>query len=420
MELDAVVSALGLEAYRDTLAVEWQASQASLPAGLPYFLAAEFVVDACRYARLPAEVSDAAVRVAGRVGANAALSALAWHGHYCTYRAAVFPRDAIHHWPTLESGLGDGAGRFILLVLLSALSDLRALYAEHAVPAQVARDTLYDIERWMLVHHERTGQWGLLPNRLGWLRNHMRGELYHLTRLQFQFGRCADGYRVFRHRDDGTVLALAEAGLRFRADGQMDGAGGVVDEGNAWSSHLELTADHITGSPITPSGEARQQEVRLSRAEWRPVLAPGDPVLHLHIPAGSPMDYDLCGQSLQMALDFFPRHFPDHPFIAFTCSSWLLDAQLETLLPPSSNLVRFLQEMYLLPRRSSGHDTLERVFGGVPDDLRQAPRDTTLRRVLIDHLLAGGHLRGARSVLLPADLRWGEQVYRRQRIPWVG
>ena len=28
-----------------------------------------------------------------------------------------------------------------------------------------------------------------------------------------------------------------------------------------------------------------------------------------------------------MAMEFFPRHFPDRPFVAFCCESWLLDSQ---------------------------------------------------------------------------------------------
>ncbi|HEV7214604.1 MAG TPA: hypothetical protein VGP33_05720, partial [Chloroflexota bacterium] len=92
----------------------------------------------------------------------------------------------------------------------------------------------------------------------------------------------------------------------------------------------------------------------------------------------------------------------------------LLDAQLEQMLPSSSNLVRFLREMYLLPARSSGASTLERVFGTSSIDPRTAPRDTTLRRAIADHLLAGGHLRGARCFLFPRDLDWGGQVYRQR------
>ena len=242
----------------------------------------------------------------------------------------------------------------------------------------------------------------------------LRGQLFQLVRLQFQPGALWSGAHVFRHGESGAVVALSDDGGRYRADGQVDGAGGVFDPEGGWTAGLEFREAEVAGTPIWPTGEAVRQEVSLPRSAWRQVLAPGDPVLHLHIPAGSPMDFDACGDSLRAALEFFPRSFPDLAFRAFACSSWLLDAQLDGLLPATSNIARFQREVYLLPGRGDGRSTLERVFGGVPADLRQAPRDTALRRAILDHLLAGRHLRNGRCFLLPEDLDWGAQVYRRQ------
>ena len=63
---------------------------------------------------------------------------------------------------------------------------------------------------------------------------------------------------------------------------------------------------------------------------------------------------------------------------------------------------------------------LDRVFDGVPEDLTHAPRNTTLQRALLDHVLGGQKLRpiGGGCFLLPEDLNWGAQVYRRQTFPW--
>jgi hypothetical protein len=141
-------------------------------------------------------------------------------------------------------------------------------------------------------------------------------------------------------------------------------------------------------------------------------------VLQLHIPDGSPMAFDACGESFRQALAFFPRHFPEHRFRAFACSSWLLDAQLQDLLPSASNLVRFQREVYLLPAPGDGRSTLERVFGRVPERFDQAPQQTTLQRALVAHLAAGRHLRNGRCFLLRDDVRWGSQVYLRQARPW--
>jgi hypothetical protein len=419
IELTAALAELALGDSAPVLGAD-AASSANLkpllPATAPPFLNAAFVAAACRDAYLPDDVTAVAVAAAQRMAAWPALCALAEHCRRLLYPppdTPAFPSERIWRWPALSGPLQAHGGLFYLLVLLAGMPALRAVYHTHAVPEAVARDTLYDIQRRLDEYRAQHGAWGLTPRHLTWLRNHLTGSIYHLVRLQFAPGAFRGGVYVFRHRATQRVIALSEDGVRYRADGEIDGAGGVHDERGGWTAQLRQTDGAIAGSPVLPTGRARRQALRLPAAEWEPVLVPGDPVLHIHIPAGSPMDFARCGQSLRAALAFFPRHFPDRPFTGFACSSWLLDPRFETLLPPSSNIVRFQREVYLLPSRADGRNTLARVFGAVPDDLTTAPRDTALRRAILNHLLAGGHLSAGRCFLLPEDLRWGEQVYRR-------
>jgi hypothetical protein len=264
-------------------------------------------------------------------------------------------------------------------------------------------------------YFQENGHWGISPRILGWLLNHWRGELYRLGRLQFVPGRFHGRLRAFRHRRTGAVVALSEEGVRYRADGQVDGAGGVSDAEGGWTAALLETERGVEGCPIAPWGRTFREPAYLPADEWLPVLTPGDGVLDIHIAAGSPMEFDGCGDSLRRALAFFPRHFPDRPFAGFACGSWILDAQFEQLLPATSNLVRFQQEVYLFPGRSGSGTTLRTVFGhGLTlADLPRFPRETTMQRAFARHLEAGGHFRGGGCFLLKDDLAWGSQVYRR-------
>ncbi len=124
------------------------------------------------------------------------------------------------------------------------------------------------------------------------------------------------------------------------------------------------------------------------------------------------MDFDACGESFRLAADFFPRYFPDRPFKGFCCCSWLLNTQFQDMLPPASNIVRFQGEFYLFPIHSGGRSGFERIFGRDFQDLSEAPRDTTLRRAVLDHLQAGDYLRNGGALLFAEDLDWGKQVYR--------
>jgi len=98
----------------------------------------------------------------------------------------------------------------------------------------------------------------------------------------------------------------------------------------------------------------------------------------------------------------------------------VLNSRLQELLPPSSNLVRFQREVYLLPYETDDMQLVNVILGGVPEDPEKAPRDTALQRALLDELIAGRHddTRAGACFLLPEDFNWGRQVYLRQELPW--
>lgn len=427
MDLNDVIAELRLPNTTEllqVLGVEWESSQRAMPPKELFFLDRKFVTDSCRIIGLSAEVIQAAVAVSERIAFNPALRALAWHFHHCILRCAAYPPTTVQRWPSVETlaePLQEEGAMFYFLVLLSGLPKLQEIHRAHSVPADVTRDTLTDIEINLRECHRQYRTWGLSgPGRINWLLHHFRGALFRLSRLQFQFGPFAHRLRAFRHRKSSTVVALAEAGNLYLADGQVNGPGRIYDGDGPWTSELIFTDDGIIGNPILPTGCALQRKVSLPRSEWQQVLAPGDPVLKLHVPGGGPMSYDLCGESFRIALDFFPRHFPEKPFVAFCCATWLFDAQLEELLPATSNLVRFQKEGYLFPSLSDDLHLFKVAFGDVPEDPSKAPRRTTLQRALLDRLLHGEHLRARAGgfFLLAEDFQWGAQTYRKQSLPW--
>jgi hypothetical protein len=394
---------------------DWAASQAARPSGPLWFLEPSYIRQGSGEAGLPADALDSLLVTAQRITVHPAAVALTWHCHYCLFLARS--TTAWWLWPPVERLLGRDADLFNLLVVLSNLPAMRALHAARAVPRAITRDTLADIARWMYVHHETFGHWGFDASRTRWLSEHLAGEVYHLGRLQYKVAPFEMPAHFYRHHTMGTVLALSEDGMRYHDDGRLDGASGVLEPAGTWTARHVDDGQEVRGYPLLPAGTALQREVRLSHQEWQPILKPGDPILELHIPRGGPLDVELCKRSLKEALEFFPRHFPDRPFVAFSCWSWILDPQLQAMLPETSNLVHFQREMYLLPVPSEEDDNLDFLFGLAPFDLQSAPRDTTLRRAVLDHLLAGRHLYAGGGVLFPQDLHRGPQVYLRQQLP---
>jgi hypothetical protein len=77
--------------------------------------------------------------------------------------------------------------------------------------------------------------------------------------------------------------------------------------------------------------------------------------------------------------------------------------------------VLWQRELYLFPtpNRPDSRSGLYFVFGTDSVDPATAPRDTSMRRALLDHLTAGCRLLGGGMFLLLEDFEhYGTQVYR--------
>ncbi len=407
---DDVMAAVGITEAPAVWRAGWEAAQADFPAdGVP-FLQDDFLDALNQVCRFPEEILAPVRAVCAAVRADEGLSRLAWLWQTLAYRAAEEPE--VREWPNPQA-LGVLAPMFPAAVQLAGLELLIAGHRQRGLPEEVTWATCRDMELWMRHALRNTGAWGF--TRLFWMLHHSKGRLYRLGRLQFIHRGAYGAVRAYRQRATGRLLALSEPGVVYRRDGLIDGTNNGTDDA-AWTATLEIGDDAVRGYPLNAAGYARQELLMLPLAEWEPVLAPGDPVLDLHIPADGRMDHAACGESLQQALAFFPRYFPElPPARAFVCFTWLFDTQYEQLLPPESNIVQFQREFYIHPVKSDDLDPFFRVFGGKPADLRTGPRDSTLRRAMLDYTLAGNAFRMAGGFLLTDGLKWGRQVYRTQQ-----
>ncbi|RAO01027.1 acyltransferase domain-containing protein [Micromonospora noduli] len=180
------------------------------------------------------------------------------------------------------------------------------------------------------------------------------------------------------HSDHGipdavTWVTVADLGRNLAIDRRMRGEGWPVMQ-----SWLTL---HSRGS-VYELGRLQHQR--------------GDGAIGLHVPDSGPLTTEAVEASLGEARAFFPRHFPDERYTAFSCASWLLDPQLREYLPEDSNIVRFQRRFELEPYdESAGPDAdievLRFGFRTLITPLDELPRRTALQRAIIDHLRAGGH-----------------------------
>ncbi|MFJ8543144.1 acyltransferase domain-containing protein [Streptomyces sp. NPDC093586] len=197
------------------------------------------------------------------------------------------------------------------------------------------------------------------------------------------------------HRSRGipaevTRRTLADLGRNMAGHRRRHGTGGV--QAPRWLAH------HFRGE-LYQLGRLQFERARLGRRTV-PLLrqagldaVPGEPCLHLHIPGSrGPLTPTACDRSLARAREFFRRHFPEEPYRAATCHSWLLDPQLKRYLAPDSRILLF-QERFQVVRDTEPADTepVRFVFGDPELAVGRLPRRTSVERAVGDHLRAGGH-----------------------------
>ena len=121
------------------------------------------------------------------------------------------------------------------------------------------------------------------------------------------------------------------------------------------------------------------------------LLPAGSPVINIHIPrTGTRLAHDLVQDAYRRAAVWFAGEFGDGP-ITFTCSSWLLDPWHLTVLPPTSNMVAFINDFEIVETKQ--YDSYREVwrlfdceYTGDPDAL---PQDSSLRRAYVERIKRG-------------------------------
>ena len=196
------------------------------------------------------------------------------------------------------------------------------------------------------------------------------------------------------HRDHGipedvSRRTLADAGLHVRLHRRMYGRSGFGQEG--WISiHLRGLLYDLGRLQFNLT------TLRLPTEQIRAAGLPldsGTVVLDTHIPESGPLRPDDVAASLARARAFFTEHFPQYaPYDYAICNSWLLDPQLQQLVP-GTNIDAFCRVWTPLdPGVEADISALNFIFRRPGMPLADLPRDSTLHRAVIDHMSAGGHL----------------------------
>ena len=400
-----------MEERHDVWTVQWEESYEALPGEPLPILDRTYVETQARAIGLDSDLRSALADGIALFSRQPALKRLLWHVYFRLFvrKVTAYPR-----WPDLPDEFDEAAPLFYVYVFLIQAPKLLALHRQRKIDPAVTRATLQDLQLWMRDYQNQKGVVGLSSGQVSWLALHFEGSLFHLERLQFEFATFKYPYLAFRRRSDGCISAFSspENPLNGAEPPGEASVGGDQPHGVA---SFTMGDAPFTGYPINPLGRTMSTPALLSRKEWEVALKPGDPTIAVHIPATGPMDFETCGRSFLESRAFFARHFPEFHAKAYTCSSWLLDPQLEAYTNPSGNIGRFLGEWHLLPYPNpTEREALRRVFGVTerPENLATLSQRTSLQRDMVAFLRSGGTPGAGLGLQFPGTMDWGTQVYR--------
>lgn len=121
------------------------------------------------------------------------------------------------------------------------------------------------------------------------------------------------------------------------------------------------------------------------------MILDGTPILGVHIPRGDGFAPDAIRESFEMSKTFFPKYFGT-TFNVYTCTSWLLAPQLESMIKETSSIAAFRKYFTIYGEHTGYSQAEEYVFLEKLADKTKYPEDTSLQRNFKKFLLDGGEM----------------------------
>lgn len=196
-------------------------------------------------------------------------------------------------------------------------------------------------------------------------------------------------FQLLGYPDDVWHDTISDMAIWLRHEKRNNGIIGLGTVARIWTAVL-FNAKVIRRGRLECNTNYLYKERDLRDPENNLLLVYGDPVINIHIPEDGALDLALCSKSLKAMAEFFAEFHKDYNWKAVICQSWLLDCQLRSMLPASSNIIKFQNTGIHYPVDEAA-DTVFRVFGN--QDPFAIKNPTSLQRKAADFLRQGGVFR---------------------------
>ncbi len=307
-------------------------------------------------------------------------------------------------------------GKFSAVMGLTVLCSGMIDTIQQARNRKIPEKYLNEVKKWFLSsvkeHYKVNKRWGIAE--FGWNILTASFVLFKIGKYRFNLEHYANDCVLFHNKKTNEAIALSLPNYEFNYLGERvssDEAYHVKHGG--FISRFEETDEYVKGTYLTPVGFAVNETIRLDKSQWKKKVYSGCVTIGFHINTGVDYTPNSIKIDFKKATRFYRRYFPEFKFTAFICDSWLFSPQLQILFDESeSKIVRVQRETYLIAGMSDDSSFQDFVFSGEKLDPKTSPRDTTLKRRILDFIEKGGTIRGGTMILLIEDVnRIGVQPY---------
>ncbi|MBR2363684.1 MAG: DUF5596 domain-containing protein [Lentisphaeria bacterium] len=295
----------------------------------------ERLVNNARLARLPEFCVEALASLCATLRKNKQEEFYDLMVEKCTAHTLT-DQEILDEFPEAEK-----ADLFRMLVIVGMIDRAFETYREKNIPEEILLENLLDAPIWLEYHMENYSHPGFQWRIVEWCRTLWEGNVLKFGRLQLETaGVYKEEYNTYRTKEGKIVFASEnEAGK-----------------------------------------------------EWECLLSKGDRIVSIHIPASGPLKKELCIESFRRMREYLAKYRPDIGYKAVRCSSWLLDPQLQQILPTHSNILAFQTLGHIRASGTFETETVGRVFGekAKAEGINAVPHKTDMQKRLAAFAAEGG------------------------------
>ncbi len=276
---------------------------------------------------------------------------------------------------------------------LPRIPEILADFRARKVPQEVIDATMTEFDYCVGVCEKAYNRPAFNFGRLNWINRLLHRKLIHISRFKYDLpSKCFVRVRIYQNKQ-GEFCVMAN-NVEVHERGRMLGSVGHTDATNSYMAVVTETEDKIMGHAVK-DGIIQKEITELSKEDWKLCLSAEDKALRIHIPSDGNFDRDAIHQAYDEARLVMDTCYPDMPYKAFYCLSWLMSEELKQILKPTSNILGFQKDFVKTPCKSCGTPVFSFVFNmaaAIPEDLDALPENTSLQRGVKKLYQEGGYL----------------------------